>query len=259
MYLDHHNDEWEYEPKQLTLQCGYVPDFLVIRRNEHAGRFQALLIEYKPRRPTETYIESTMPKLSILCHHVGIQCFPFIFHGSFWDQPGIGRVCGELPYEHISSWWANSHDEWPLRQQISQHRFDLVSELSEWKRLLPEKKIEQTHGILSEGDHVILIEDSFMGQSPNDDGMSLLLKLRVIEGSHQGVLIMPRLRLKSKSWNTRREANEQLSDICRAVGVLEPKDSSELHDKPFIANITNEAVVAGQYEEKIYYRSLRNG
>lgn len=139
MYLDHHSEFWQYEPELLTLECGYVPDFLVIRHHYHSKQgkwFSAILIEYKPSQPTETYVQTHLDKLDLLSHHVGFRCYGKIYYGSFFEQSAIVGTVSRHPdsgQESRCDTWLHGSSEWPLRHRIAQHRFDLVSELSAWK------------------------------------------------------------------------------------------------------------------------------
>lgn len=141
-YLDHHQSTWrplpffwEYEPQSLTLEDGYTPDFRTIYCG--AGHIYCSLIEYKPTLPTETYAFSVLEKLAILANSVAMDCLPRIQCGSFWDNSDAARpktlmlVAGEVKCR--DGWERRDSDEWPLRQQIAQTRFDLASELSQWK------------------------------------------------------------------------------------------------------------------------------
>lgn len=137
MYLDHYNVLWEYEPKELALECGYVPDFRIIRHSAKA--FYCELIEYKPSMATDTYLHVVMEKLLLLSNHVAMECYPAVFMGSFWNNDAASQCEVIRPdlqrggFHRIDGWQGKGDDEWALRQQIAQHRFDLVSELSEWK------------------------------------------------------------------------------------------------------------------------------
>lgn len=139
MYLTHHGRQWEYEPEELTLDCGYVPDFRVMWYNKSTRKFYCELIEYKPADATDTYMKATLEKLAILSNHVAMECHPHVMTGSFWenDECHTPKSCqlirGELRWCYSWSHFDSEPDEWELRQKISQHRFDLVSELSKWK------------------------------------------------------------------------------------------------------------------------------
>lgn len=68
LFLDDQRKNWWYEPKTLRLPDGYVPDFMLLEIENGIYEDDDLpgpmnfglsmaIIEYKPKRPTQTYIE----------------------------------------------------------------------------------------------------------------------------------------------------------------------------------------------------------
>lgn len=90
------------------------------------------------------------------------------------------------------------------------------------------------------GDYLICIQDSEFKETLNKDGEYLELKTEIIEGDHKGKFVFDRLNLKNKNEIAVKIAMSQLSAICHAVGILRPKDSVELHNKPILATISLE-------------------
>ncbi len=85
-----------------------------------------------------------------------------------------------------------------------------------------------------------LIMDS--GWRPTQSGGQYLqFQFEVIDGKHAGRYLWSRLNLVNKSEKAVEIAKAELSGLCRAVGVLEPKDSIELHNIPLIINVVVEA------------------
>ncbi|MBN2582578.1 MAG: AAA family ATPase [Planctomycetes bacterium] len=68
-------------------------------------------------------------------------------------------------------------------------------------------------------------------------GDRLDLDVEIIGGPHDGRVITRKLYLHSPDANTKRRDISDLERICRAVGVLAPKDSSDLHDIPMVVHI----------------------
>lgn len=73
-------------------------------------------------------------------------------------------------------------------------------------------------------------------------GGYLQLNLEVIEGEYAGRVVIDRLHLNPSPGGknpqmTLEIAQRTLSAICRAVGVMTPRDSSELHDKPLMVKV----------------------
>ena len=59
----------------------------------------------------------------------------------------------------------------------------------------------------------------------------------VIEGDYKDRKVFSNLNLDNENAQTVEIAQRELSAICRATGILHPKDSSELHDKPVVISV----------------------
>lgn len=68
-------------------------------------------------------------------------------------------------------------------------------------------------------------------------GSYLQMTVEVIEGEHQGRKVFERLNLNNPNQMAVDIAQRTLSSICRAVGVMTPKNSADLHDKPFMVKV----------------------
>lgn len=85
---------------------------------------------------------------------------------------------------------------------------------------------------LPAGKYDVVIVKSEMKATKSGEGRYLEMELQILNGEHQNRKLFDRLNLENKSEKTVQIARGTLSSICRAVGVLTPKDSSELHFKP---------------------------
>ena len=68
-------------------------------------------------------------------------------------------------------------------------------------------------------------------------GSYLQLSAEVIEGEHRGKSLTERLNLNNPNVTAVEIAQRTLSAICRAVGVMTPRNSDELHDKPLMVKV----------------------
>ena len=76
-------------------------------------------------------------------------------------------------------------------------------------------------------------------------GSYLQLNLQVVDGPHQGRTVFERLNLNNPNAVAVDIAQKTLSSICRAVGVMTPRESSELHDKPMSVKVKIEPASNG--------------
>jgi len=87
------------------------------------------------------------------------------------------------------------------------------------------------------GDYLCIISSSEMKPTKAGDGAYLELELEVIEGPCKGRKLWDRLNLNNANETAVKIAKGTLSAICRAIGVLQPTDSCELHDIPLMVKV----------------------
>lgn len=92
-----------------------------------------------------------------------------------------------------------------------------------------------------------IISASEMKPTRDGYGEYLSLTLQVIEGQYANRLVFARLNLKNANDKAVDIARKDLAAICRAVGVMSPKASEELHDKPLMIKVKVRPA-SGEYE-----------
>ncbi len=108
------------------------------------------------------------------------------------------------------------------------------------------------------GKYLAAITESEFKPTKAGTGHFLQLTFHILEGPHKGRYLWARLNLDNPNHTAVEIAQAELSALCRAVGVLQPKDSVELHNLPLMISvrckkrsdtgeITNEI---GGYEKK---------
>ena len=87
------------------------------------------------------------------------------------------------------------------------------------------------------GDYLVVISAS--EKKPTKTGMGEYLQLTydVIDGEYKGRKLFDRLNIRNENETAQAIAQASLSAICHVTGVPRPKDSEELHDKPFIVRV----------------------
>jgi hypothetical protein len=87
------------------------------------------------------------------------------------------------------------------------------------------------------GKYVAAIIASEMKPTKAGTGQFLELTFQVLEGDYKNRLLWTRLNLDNPNATAVQIARAELSAICRAVGVMAPNDSAELHDLPLVINV----------------------
>ncbi len=82
------------------------------------------------------------------------------------------------------------------------------------------------------GKYLAMITDSEMKPTKAGTGKFLQLTFQILEGEHKGRNLWSRLNLENPSTQAVQIAKGELSAICRAIGVMTPKDSMDLHNLP---------------------------
>jgi hypothetical protein len=85
--------------------------------------------------------------------------------------------------------------------------------------------------------YITMITASQMKPTKNGDGSYLELEMTVLEGPYKDRKVWDRLCLTHPNPQTVKIARGNLSSVCRAVGILQPKDSCELHNIPMCITV----------------------
>lgn len=87
------------------------------------------------------------------------------------------------------------------------------------------------------GKYLAVITESEMKPTKAGTGSYLQLTFQIVEGECKGRLLWARLNLDNPSAMAVKIARAELSAICRAIGVMVPKDSVELHNLPLVIKV----------------------
>jgi len=90
---------------------------------------------------------------------------------------------------------------------------------------------------LPAGKYLAMITASTMRPNKAGTGSYLELVFTILDGAYKGRQIWARLNLDNPNELAVKIARAELSAICRAVGVLTPRDSVELHHLPLTIKV----------------------
>lgn len=83
----------------------------------------------------------------------------------------------------------------------------------------------------------VMITDSEQKMTKAGTGSYLQMRLDVTSGQYEGRVLFERLNLDNPNQTAVEIAQRTLSSICRSVGVMQPQDSSDLHNIPLCAKV----------------------
>lgn len=95
----------------------------------------------------------------------------------------------------------------------------------------------QDRGVIPPADYVAIISDSGMKPTKDGTGEYLELEFTIIDGPMADRKVWHRMNLVNQNETAVRIARAELSAICRCVGIMQPKDSSDLHNQPLVIRV----------------------
>ena len=87
------------------------------------------------------------------------------------------------------------------------------------------------------GKYIAVITDSEMKETRAGTGRYLQLEFEITDGEYAGRKLWSRLNIENQNAEAVRMARADLSAICRAVNVLTPNDSADLHNLPLVIKV----------------------
>ena len=87
------------------------------------------------------------------------------------------------------------------------------------------------------GKYQAMIVESTMKATKSGGGQYLQLTFQILDGPYKGRNVWARLNLHNSNATAVQIAKQELSAICRSVGVLTPRDSAELHNIPLVITV----------------------
>ena len=87
------------------------------------------------------------------------------------------------------------------------------------------------------GKYIAVITDSEMKETRAGTGRYLQLEFEITDGEFAGRKLWSRLNIENQNAEAVRMARADLSAICRAVNVLTPSDSIDLHNLPLVIKV----------------------
>ena len=87
------------------------------------------------------------------------------------------------------------------------------------------------------GKYLAAITESEMKATKTGAGSYLQMTFTVLDGDYKNRVLWARLNLNNPNATAVKIARSELSAICHAVGVMQPRDSVELHNIPLLITV----------------------
>ncbi len=98
----------------------------------------------------------------------------------------------------------------------------------------------QTFDALPQGDYLAIMEESEIRATNDNNGSYFSLTFQIIEGEFKGRKLWANINWTNPKENAVSMGRAQLSSICRAVGVMNPNDTTDLHNRPLMLGVEHE-------------------
>lgn len=90
---------------------------------------------------------------------------------------------------------------------------------------------------IPEGKYQMIATASELKTTSDGAGSYLAYTFEVVDGQYKGRKLWHNFTRQNSNADAVRIGNEQLSAFCRAVNVMQPRDSAQLHNIPFIGSV----------------------
>lgn len=97
-----------------------------------------------------------------------------------------------------------------------------------------EDEARPNYEALPPGEYIAVASDSEMKSNKSNDGQHLSITFDIVEGQMEGRKLWSNYNVVNPNPDAERIGRSELAALCKAAGVANPKDSSELHGKPVI-------------------------
>jgi hypothetical protein len=107
------------------------------------------------------------------------------------------------------------------------------------------------------GTYLAAISESEVAATKSGTGQMLRLTWDVIDGPMKGRKVFDRLNIANQNPKAEEIGQRQLSTLCHAVGVLQLKDTTQLHGRPCQIRVTIRKDESGQYADQNEVKDYR--
>jgi hypothetical protein len=112
------------------------------------------------------------------------------------------------------------------------------------------EKRENNFELLPAGQYIAQVTESAIEPLKSGNGQCLKLTVTVLQEGYNGRKIFCRLNVQHSNPTAEQIAQQQLRELCDAIGVVRMQDTGELHNKPFTARVKIRKSTDANYEDQ---------
>lgn len=106
---------------------------------------------------------------------------------------------------------------------------------------------DNNYELLPAGDYIAQVTDSAINPLKSGNGTGLKLTFTVLQEGYNGRKLFSNLNVQHTNPEAEKIAQQQLRELCEAVGVARLQDTVELHNKPVTIRVKIREDKTGQY------------
>ena len=110
------------------------------------------------------------------------------------------------------------------------------------------EKRENNFELLPAGTYTAQVTESELVPLNSGNGTALKLTITILQQGYNGRKVFARLNVRHNNPEAERIANQQLRELCEAVGVVALQDTVELHNKPMQVRLKIREDKSGNFE-----------
>lgn len=112
------------------------------------------------------------------------------------------------------------------------------------------EKRENNYELLPAGEYASQVTESTIEPLKTGNGQCLKLTVTVLQDGYNGRKIFCRLNVQHTNPVAEQIAQQQLRELCDAIGIARMADTTELHNKPFTARVKIRKSTDPQYTDQ---------
>lgn len=111
---------WKYEPEDMRLENGWVPDFWIVMTKPVNPTIVSVVVEYKPSHITQTYLQELTSRMIALSDRM--------------IQTSFGLATGS-PWDHVEArkFTVLTQNGWVESARLRKHTLDLMGEALDYR------------------------------------------------------------------------------------------------------------------------------
>ena len=90
---------------------------------------------------------------------------------------------------------------------------------------------------LPEAEYQVVVTESELKKNKDNDGQHISVTMQVIEGAFEGRVVWANFNVKNSNPTAEKIGRGELASLCKAIGLVNPKETEELKDKPLLVKL----------------------